>query len=65
MDRETRTVNGITFTAWPEHGAWYEDPTDGGRVGTLMVPMMADGSMATDDDGKPDVGEIEVPYDQA
>jgi hypothetical protein len=27
--RETRIVNGVTFTAWPEHGAWYEDPTDG------------------------------------
>jgi len=64
QERETKVVNGVTFTAYPEHGAWYEDPTDGGRVGTLYVPMNADGSMATFD-GEPDVGEIEVAYEDA
>ncbi len=56
--RETRTVNGVTFYAVPEQGAWYEVPS--GPVGSLYAPMLADGSFDPDD-----IAEIEVAYDEA
>ncbi len=47
-DRETRTVNGVTFQSWPEYGTWYEvGMVD--KVGGLSAPMLADGSFDPDD----------------
>jgi hypothetical protein len=60
MERGTRKVDGITYTAFPEQGAWYEDAETPGRVGSLYAPMNADGTMAIDD-----LGEIEVEYADA
>jgi len=57
MTRQTITLDGIEFEAWPEQGAWYEV----GRVdevGALYAPMNADGSLPTSDE----IGEIEVTY---
>ena len=62
--RESRTVkvNGedVTLYAAPEYGGWYEDPTDGGPIGTLYAPMNVDGSFDPDE-----IGEIEVRYEDA
>ena len=60
MDRRTVEVEGVTFLAYEEQGAWYQvGAVD--QVGALYMPMNADGT--------PDVadgpGEIEVTYDHA
>jgi hypothetical protein len=60
MDRKTQTVDGITYRAFAEAGAWYEDTRSPGAVGTLYAPMNADGTMDVDS-----IGEIEVAYADA
>ncbi len=59
MNRERRTVNGVTFESWPEYGSWYEVGKEN-TVGGLSAPMLADGSFDPDD-----ICVIQVTYDEA
>lgn len=60
--KDTMTVDGVSFVARPEYGGWYEtdDPTPSGSVGRLYIPMMFDGTAATDEPV-----EISVSYEDA
>ena len=44
-------IDGIEFRAEPGFGGWFEadDPKPSGTIGRLYVPMMADGSPASDE----------------
>lgn len=55
------TVDGVRFVARPEFGGWYEadDPTPSGSVGRLYIPMLYDGTAASDEPV-----EIEVTYEE-
>ncbi len=59
---ETMIVNGIEYRAEPEYGGWFEwtDEEPSGTVGRTYIPMMADGSPASEGPV-----EIRVSYEDA
>ncbi len=62
MDKVTMVVNGKKYRAEVGYGGWFEadDPTPSGSIGRTYIPMMADGSLASDEPVT-----IEVAYEDA